>query len=350
MQNINVFYQFENGAVMEEAYGEEILPGQAVIFTFNSTVSLPSAGNYDIKVWIESAEDENAANNMIEATCNLKTAQYLENNEIVNFDEFSSCSYSPDCEDIACYINNQWYNLGNITTDDIDWRLLNGITPTPYTGPTGDHTLGTLQGRFLYLEPSGECYNKKAVLHSPCIDLSGMSNPGVIFWYHMFGEDMGTLHVDVVSNGSLFKDIMVPVSGDQGDQWNEAYVYLADFTGENICLRFRGYTGDGEYSDMAIDDILITEITGLTNLQGDDQVRVFPNPSDGVYQISFNPDAGYPRSISVNDLTGRTIYNTIPDDIDRKIQTLDISQFKAGMYYLVIEFDHKTINQKILKF
>jgi hypothetical protein len=38
--------------------------------------------------------------------------------------------------------------------DKIDWRALNGITPTSNTGPIGDHTLGTIEGVFLYLEPT----------------------------------------------------------------------------------------------------------------------------------------------------------------------------------------------------
>ncbi|MEZ5146153.1 MAG: hypothetical protein R2759_03425 [Bacteroidales bacterium] len=103
----------------------------------------------------------------------------------------NQCSWDPDCEDINYYIDNEWYNLQNGLNDQIDWRLMNGITPTPNTGPIGDHTTGTLAGNFLYLEGSGDCKDKKAVLMSPCIDLTGLANPGMSFWFNMYGAGHG---------------------------------------------------------------------------------------------------------------------------------------------------------------
>ncbi|MEZ5146152.1 MAG: hypothetical protein R2759_03420 [Bacteroidales bacterium] len=53
---------------------------------------------------------------------------------------------------------------------------------------------------------------------------------------------MGSLHIDVISDGMLYKDVIVPISGDQGQGWKEAFAFFADFAGKEINVRFRGYT------------------------------------------------------------------------------------------------------------
>ena len=95
-----------------------------------------------------------------------------------------------------------------------------------------------------------------AELYSPCIDLSGLGTASMTFWYNMLGATMGALNVDVW-NGSTWSLGVFSITGNQGANWVQATVALDAYVGGNIRLRFRGITGSGFTSDMAIDDILI---------------------------------------------------------------------------------------------
>lgn len=45
--------------------------------------------------------------------------------------------------------NKDFCNWVNVNGTDFEWKLYSGSTPTYSTGPSNDHTLGTLKG-FLF--------------------------------------------------------------------------------------------------------------------------------------------------------------------------------------------------------
>ncbi|NIR95223.1 MAG: hypothetical protein GWO08_16665, partial [Gammaproteobacteria bacterium] len=100
--------------------------------------------------------------------------------------------------------------------------------------------------------------NQSAYLVSPPLDLTALSAPSLSFWYHMFGDDMGELHVDVWDGSIWNMDIIPPIVGNQGDMWFKQIASLTAFSG-TINIRFRGITGSGFESDMAVDDVLVDE-------------------------------------------------------------------------------------------
>lgn len=160
--------------------------------------------------------------------------------------------YTEDFENSGA-IPNCWTNdIG----DDFDWSFAQN-TPTPTTGPDNDHTTGS--GFFAFTESSNPNNpNMQTDLLSPWIDISGLSAPAASFWYHMFGTDMGTLHVDITDGSSWTNDIWT-LSGEQGDEWYDTYIDISSFS-DSVQIRFRGVTGTGFYSDIAIDDFSIDEM------------------------------------------------------------------------------------------
>ena len=170
---------------------------------------------------------------------------------------FAEISGFPFMEDFDSYefnsieFDNGWYNKpGN----QVNWTVHSGGTPTQNTGPVEDHTTG--EGNYLYLEANNN-YFKQAALVSPCFDISSLIIPSLSFYYHMFGENMGELHLDVYNEGTWNEDVVV-IPGDQGDEWHQQMLNLSEYTGV-IKLRFRGIVGDLAFSDIAIDDIEIRE-------------------------------------------------------------------------------------------
>lgn len=148
-------------------------------------------------------------------------------------------------------------NWENASGDDHDWFVYDRATSSARTGPAADHSLN--DANYLYIEATNH-YNETANLITPCFDLTNLNQPSFKFWYHMYGIDMGELHLDVFFGGRWVLDIMPAISGDQGNVWKQQVVALSPYVGNTIKLRFRGITGNNFRSDIAIDDIEITDV------------------------------------------------------------------------------------------
>lgn len=151
-----------------------------------------------------------------------------------------------------------------------DWRLSSessfswsfgaGNTTSTNTGPSNDHSMGSNDGFYLYTEASGSNAGDVTEFTSPCISLP--TNAGALslsFWYHMFGANMGELHIDVYNGTEWIIDYIDPISGQQqtsnSDPWQMVDIDLTSLKGNAIQVSFRGIRGNGYNSDMAIDDI-----------------------------------------------------------------------------------------------
>lgn len=150
---------------------------------------------------------------------------------------------------------NQWLQDD---TDDFDWTRRAGPTASGNTGP-GSATDGNT---YLYTEASTP-YNpaKTARIISPCFNFSNVSYPKITFSYHMFGANMGSLTLEISTNGGASWTSLWSRTGDQGNAWNTQTIGLNAYKGGYVQLRFVGVTGGGFDSDMAIDAISITNDT-----------------------------------------------------------------------------------------
>ncbi len=159
----------------------------------------------------------------------------------------TSCSYTESFEsDFGDWINSEG--------DDIDWTRYTGSTPSSNTGPSSAYE----GSYYLYTEASSSGYpNKQATLDGPCFDLSSLSNPGLRFWYHMYGDAMGSLSVEVSDNNCASWTPVWSLFGDQGNSWYEAVVNLSAYSGSTIKVRFVAVTGSSYTSDMAIDYVTV---------------------------------------------------------------------------------------------
>lgn len=139
------------------------------------------------------------------------------------------------------------------TADDMNWTRGSGQTPTILTGPFSAHS-----GEYYLYTQAVNNHDKTARLDL-CFDLTESRHPELNFWYHMYGTDMGTLSVGVADRSCTGWTTVWTESGDQGTLWREATVELSRFRGRRVMISFAGRTGAGPWSDMAIDDICVSE-------------------------------------------------------------------------------------------
>jgi len=88
----------------------------------------------------------------------------------------------------------------------------------------------------------------------------------------MYGSEMGSLELQIsIDGGTNWYTGIWSISGNQGDSWKSATINLSEFTGSLVKLRFAATTGTGYTSDIAIDNISVTEVISgtlyITNTQ-----------------------------------------------------------------------------------
>jgi hypothetical protein len=172
--------------------------------------------------------------------------------------------YTADFEDGGVTIDACWINES--ASDDFDWSANTGGTASGYTGPSaafaGDD--------YIYTESSGQSQGDQAVIYSPVIDLSGLTNPLMTTYYHMYGLGMipdGAITIDITTTGSTAGPwtTVFTEAGNQGDVWNQAWVSLAPtYTGETaVIFRITGTVGTVSTAtfrnDFAIDEFVVEE-------------------------------------------------------------------------------------------
>lgn len=257
--NFPISYSF-NGNVVTETYTGTIPSATSVTYTFTQGLGALNAGNYNISAWTALSNEDFTGNDTAFVSFEIEGGSISSIPLIESFDTIATCGTSNNCGATVCPLGNGWLNLTNGTQDDIDWRVDANGTPSQGTGPSSDHTTGS--GNYIYLEASNGCTAKEAILVSPCIDLTNAIVPQLSFWYHANGTNVGELHVDVF-DGTQWIEGVFSISGSQGNNWIQGFVNLQSYVGNIINIRFRGITGGGWSSDIALDDIDISEATAV---------------------------------------------------------------------------------------
>ncbi len=142
------------------------------------------------------------------------------------------------------------------------WKPGPPIFGSNFTGPSGDHTSGN--GKYLFAESifGGGTAPFDGFVETPLIDLSALTVPELSFWYHMFGNNIGSMAVEV-DNGGGYTQIWSKTGQQQNagtDPWKEAVISLSAYANDTIRLRFKATKATfGTQADAAIDDIDIHE-------------------------------------------------------------------------------------------
>lgn len=240
-------------------------------------------------------------------------------------------------------------NWNNAAADHIDWTRDSGGTPSSGTGPT----TGSDGSFYLFTESStsGTGYpNKRAVLISNCIDLNGLSNPLLEFDYHMYGATMGSLELLISDNNGITWTSLWSESGDQGNSWFTGGINLAAYNDEIVLLQFLATTGSNFTSDMAIDNIRISndspdegdEVAAIQRIdEGDYELSVFPNPVNSpLVNIHLNAMGSATARVELLSLSGHTVfYRTYATSPGENLFQLDVSGLATGMYQVAVVFD-----------
>ncbi len=221
---------------------------------------------------------------------------------VENFNTQNNCAAACPTN---CELTGLWRNGPG---DEHDWIAYSGGTPTLGTGPTDDAPGG---GKFVYIETTGNscAFGSKAMLYSSCIQLNkmGADTCHLSFNYHMYGTNIGTLRLEVSTNGGFSWSTLWQKSGNMGNQWNKTYLSLDNYpNGTVMQFRFVGIKGNGSRGDIALDNIVFYGSTNLgfpdTQYYVDADADGYGRPGNYVLSCSNNAPAGYAdNALDCND-------------------------------------------------
>ncbi len=218
-------------------------------------------------------------------------------------------------EGIPTALSNESFenNLGDwqqVTNDNMDWVFRTGSTPSGNTGPSS----AILGNYYLYLEATSNTGNRGVVI-SPLYTIP--QGYEMRFNYHMYGLNMGSLNIEISSNGTNWTSVWSK-SGDQGNIWHEAIVDLSSYGGSSRYIRFNGLIGSDYRSDIAIDNIVFASATSGGAVDFSDE--------NYVYTRTYRQ--AYSSSLSQNEVTPAKATESITyfDGLGRAMQQIGIKQ------------------------
>lgn len=238
-------------------------------------------------------------------------------------------------------------NWSQATNDQMDWTVLSGSTPTASTGPDVAAN-GTY---YVYTEATNNV-NKTAYLLSPCYNITGINTFQMGFNYHMYGTQMGTLYFQYSLNGGNSWNTAWSRQGNQNNVWKTLTMTFTNSGATSIRFRFYGKTGNGQKSDMAVDNFNIAQV-GSLSIDGQSEATIelnpnvemegealalSPNPVMDELSVSYFSEKEQPSKVMVTDQMGRVLLTQQLDAFEgRNTYRMDVTSLPAGMYFLRVE-------------
>ena len=255
-----------------------------------------------------------------------------------SYDDFNSETTSvPLCGVTYTTVTENWSNLMDV--DETDWIPWQGPTPTGATGPyavppvdleviydvgnpifvgdiegirAAEHAREDARqfdpGTYLYVE-STDCCGNRAILESDTLDFSTHTVVGMVFAYHMYGANMGSLTLEVSVDGGEQWATMWS-RPHPGTGWNSAAAagldwqlggadLSAELAGQPECLiRLTAEVGlGGERSDIAIDNLLVLGFEPFPTVHNEGTFAYAEIPSECRFRVTYDQPSDFCTSV-----------------------------------------------------
>jgi len=272
-------------------------------------------------------------------------------------------SFSTLCENLSIPYSE------NFNSGDGCWDGTEGTSNWENILPTITH-----DGNCFMTNGNSNYSNNSYILTSPEIDMTGHSNCIVSFYMWMEVEDPtgsdywdggfiecynGTSWIKM-TNSELSVDYDGTLTSSSGNPYANEEAYSTDkdwiqvkinlpssFNNiSNFKIRYKfGADGASFGKGWAIDDVLINEsTTSIYNIVSE-QIMIFPNPTNGIFNIEFEKNI-INANISISNITGKVIYtNNLSSSLKHEV---DLSSYSKGIYFIKFNLKDETLIYKLV--
>ncbi len=238
------------------------------------------------------------------------------------------------------------WSVNDVNNSSFYWLLNHGETASEGTGPLIDnHNDDGSLNKYIYVEASGANQGDVAEYISPCINVA-YANSEMQFSYHMFGENIGELHVDIKTIDGYITDVITPLIGNQQEESSDPFftksIDLSSYAGETINIAFRAVRGNGWKGDIAIDDIFLKTIS--TSIS-DDIIKLYPNPVKGnLLYIKTKDIESNSAHYEIANLVGQKFKSGVVSN-----RPIDTNNLASGSYILTVIYKEHRIVKRFIK-
>lgn len=197
--------------------------------------------------------------------------------------------------------------------------------------------------------------NGSNVLTSPAFDLSGYTDPYLRYYRWFFdGAISGNTPDDVMTvklnNGST--TVTVETLTASANQWTQKVFRISDFITPTATMRLvlevsDLSAGNPNIVEAGLDRFEVLEAVAVSVEDiSAGNVRLFPNPTQGMVTVQWLQQAGNAR-VSITNLLGQEVYTETVQATDGKQLSIDLSNQPNGLYLARIRSAN---SEKVLKF
>lgn len=249
--------------------------------------------------------------------------------------------------------------FGTETLMDGEWTSINpelagqSWLTQQVMGPNGEET-GT---NFAAASQFSSSWLQERWLATPMLRIQNTPEAGVQFWYYAAGSGEHSLKVLASTDGGLSwpfelwkkegselnpkgaTDPMVPAAADQ---WRKAVLDLSSLIGHGQVRLALVATGRGP-SVVYADEIEFF-------LSEPSEVSLYPNPSQGMYNLLFNLKSSQEEDVTVDIINsrGQLVGTKVYPRTSNQIYTEELQGLPAGIYYLRIRSASLNTTRKLL--
>ncbi|MDB9842659.1 T9SS type A sorting domain-containing protein [Polaribacter sp.] len=302
-----------------------LLPGQTSEITLNNLGTLDAGENsLNINIVLPSGSDEYPENN----TDTVSISEIIPQN---------TASETNDLKTFEVSGEDNWVVKG----DQDVWSI---------AVPNGTVLNSAGSGSKAYTtNPNGNyASNKQAQLVSPCYDLTTVSSPVLKFsMAYQIEEDWDYLYLEYTINKGATWNNLATYTGNNATL--SAYEFdLESFANaSSIIFRYRFVTDTYvEEEGVVLDDFIIEGSTLNLEENIQNNINLYPNPSNGNLTVTWKPTSEA-SNIKIYNLLGHLILN---QNINEGQQRLDLNMTKeaSGIYFIKLKVGNRFMRKKLI--
>jgi PKD repeat protein len=301
----------------------------------NPSVTYNTAGTYNVKLVVTNANGSDSTTKTAYITvASIQSLPLAEG--------FQSAAFPPANWDVK-----------NIHNDTIFWKR------SPAVGGYGTST-----SCMLFDDYNQDALGARDEIITPRYDFSALSTASLTFdiaYARYNAQYSDSLAVLVSSDcGKTFSEVYVKggtalaTAPDQtasifipgNTQWRTETVNLTPFVGHSavtVSFQNRGHNGQSLYVDNI--NISGTSVaTGMT-LNRDAVFSVYPNPSEGLFELNTG-EARSDWKVDITTVVGKLILSEYQSG--HSIKTYDLRAWGAGLYFITLSQEGRTVTKKVV--
>ena len=211
-------------------------------------------------------------------------------------------------------------------------------------------------------------------INTPSYDFSSVSNPFIYFdvayapYNNIYSDtlalyyslDCGNTYTRVYLKGGMSLCTTGGVTVIQGansdmngcfvpmaNNWRTDTVSIPAIAGQStVMFAFENRSGNG--SNIFVDNVNVAIPTSINNLADNNKLEVYPNPTSGLVNISFNTLPGSIYMVSVYNELGQEVANkTVQYSAGNYVYQMNLSELGKGVYSVIVRDGKTQMIQKV---